>query len=113
MKIFLSASEVRLVESDVQSCANHLLFGGSAEYVMDFVDNSIESHFFYVQDGEGRPSEFVALLLKQYQQESKQFVEDISQALAGKRYARLLSIAYIECVRYTVSVCGKSHACEC
>ena len=43
-----------------------------------------------MQDGDGRPSEFVTLLLQQYLSESKQFVEEIGQALAGKRYFRTL-----------------------
>ena len=44
------------------------------------------SFYIYFQDGDGRPSEFVTLLLQQYQQESKQFIQEIAQALAEKRY---------------------------
>ena len=41
---------------------------------------------FNLQDSDGRPSDFVALLLRQYQQEIQHFTGEISQALADKRY---------------------------
>ena len=60
----------------------------SARSSLIFVHVHTTKHSLLInlQDSDGRPSDFVALLLRQYQQEIEQFIGEMTQALADKRY---------------------------